>query len=79
MRPIEPIRFVARSSPTPLLLQNGRNDPLVTVEDAEELHAAAGAPKEIKWYDAGHNLATFPAARADRLAFLQRELGIRGN
>ena len=44
MRPIEPLRFVARSS-IPLLIQNGRTDPLVSVEDAEELHAAAAPPR----------------------------------
>lgn len=76
MRPIEPIRYVGRSTPTPLLIQNGRSDPLVTVEDAEALHAAAGNPKEVIWYDAGHNLATFPAAKADRNLFLKTHLGI---
>jgi dienelactone hydrolase len=76
MRPIEPILFVGHSTPTPLLIQNGRTDPLVTVEDAEALHAAAGSPKEVIWYDAGHNLATFAAAKADRARFLEQHLGI---
>jgi dienelactone hydrolase len=78
MRPIEPIRFVGTAT-IPLLIQNGRTDPLVTVEDAEALHAAAGPGKVLRWYDAGHNLGSLAAARADRLAFLARELGIRGD
>jgi dienelactone hydrolase len=78
MRPIEPIRFVGAAT-IPLLIQNGRSDPLVTVEDAEALHAAAGPGKVLRWYDAGHNLGSLAAARADRLAFLARELGIRGD
>lgn len=76
MRPIEPILFVGRSSPIPLLIQNGRTDPFVTVEDAEALHAAAGSPKEVIWYDAGHNLGSFAAAKADRARFFEQELGI---
>ena len=76
MRPIEPILFVGRSSPTPLLIQNGRSDQLVTREDAEALHAAAGSPKEIIWYDAGHGLGSLPAAVADRARFFKTHLGI---
>ena len=75
MRPIEPLRFVARAS-IPLLLQNGRLDPLVTVEDAQELHAAAGGAKEILWYDAGHGLGALAAAKADRARFFNQHLGI---
>ncbi len=76
MRPIEPITFVGRSSPTPLLIQNGRTDQLVTNADAEALHAAAGSPKEIIWYDAGHNLGSLAAAKADRSRFLATHLGL---
>jgi hypothetical protein len=44
MTPIEPIRFIARAGSLPLLIQNGRQDQLVSVEDAEALqHAAAPA------------------------------------
>jgi cephalosporin-C deacetylase-like acetyl esterase len=78
MRPIEPIRFVHRAR-VPLLFQNGRSDPLVTVEDAEALHRAAGQSKDVRWYDAGHNLGSLQAAREDRTAFLARELGLRGD
>lgn len=74
MRPIEPIRFVARIAPTPVLFQNGRQDQLVSVEDAEALHAAARDPKTIQWYDAGHGLN--PQARADRVAWLVERIGI---
>jgi len=74
MRPIEPIRFIARAAPTPLLFQNGRQDQLVTVEDAEALHRAAKAPKTVLWYQAGHGLT--PAAGADRFAWLAERIGI---
>lgn len=79
MDPIEPIRFVGRSSPTPLLIQNGRQDQLVANDDAEALHAAAGEPKRIIWYDFGHGLGSHPQARADRLAFFVEHLNIDGS
>ncbi len=76
MDPIEPIRFVGRSSPTPLLIQSARQDQLVDRDDAEALQRAAAEPKQVAWYEAGHGLALFPAAARDRAAFLARELGI---
>lgn len=74
MRPIEPIRFIARAAPTPVLFQNGRQDLLVTVEDAEALHAAARQPRTVLWYDAGHGLT--PQAVNDRLAWLAGRIGL---
>ena len=76
MRPIEPIHFIGRADSLPLLIQNGRRDELVSIEDAEALHAAAGRSKEVVWYDAGHGLGSFPAARADRNRFFRDHLGV---
>jgi len=56
MTPIEPIRFIANASPTPLLIQSGEQDNLVPAADAQALHAAAPDPKTIEWYAAGHGL-----------------------
>jgi dienelactone hydrolase len=74
MVPIEPIRFVGRASPTPLLLQSGRFDTLVPVADAEALHTAASSPKTILWYDAGHGLNQ--QASFDRLDWLHEQIGL---
>jgi dienelactone hydrolase len=74
MVPIEPIRFVSQASPTPLLLQSGRFDPLVPAADAEELHRAASSPKTILWYDAGHGLNQ--QAVFDRLDWLHDQIGL---
>ena len=74
MTPIEPIRFIAHSPPTALLLQNGRLDTLVPVADANALHAAAPEPRTILWYEAGHGLN--PQAALDRLDWLHREIGL---
>ncbi len=75
MIPIEPIKYVGFASPTPLLLQSGRQDDLVPPADAERLHAAVRDPRTIRWYDAGHGLNA-EAAR-DRLLWLQERLGMR--
>ena len=74
MIPIEPIKYVGFASPTPLLLQSGRQDNLVPPRDAERLHAAAPNPKTVQWYDAGHNLGV-TAARA-RSFWLHEHLGM---
>lgn len=74
MTPIEPIRFIAHASPTPLLVQSGRVDNLVPEADAQALHAATPDPKTIFWYDAGHGLNQ--QAFFDRLDWLHEEIGL---
>jgi dienelactone hydrolase len=73
MAPIEPLRFVGHAN-IPLLLQNGTSDPLIPRPDAAELHAAASQPKEVRWYDAGHDLNQ--QAVVDRLAWLREKIGL---
>ena len=73
MAPIEPIRFVGYAN-VPLLLQNGRLDESVPNHEAEKLHAAAPQPKEVRWYDAGHNLGQ--TARLDRHRWLHEKIGL---
>ncbi len=74
MIPIEPIKYIGFTSPTPLLLQSGRQDNLVPPRDAERLHAAAPDPKSLQWYEAGHSLG-ITAVRA-RSAWLHEHLGM---
>jgi dienelactone hydrolase len=74
MIPIEPIKYVGFASPTPLLLQSGRQDNLVPPRDAERLHAAAPDPKAVQWYEAGHSLGV-TAVRA-RSFWLHEHLGM---
>ena len=73
MAPIEPIRFVGHAN-VPLLLQNGRFDEFIPGYEAEELHAAAPQPREVRWYEAGHTLGQ--QAMADRLKWLQEKIGL---
>jgi dienelactone hydrolase len=72
MQPIEGLRFVGRAN-APIFFQNGRQDPVVTPERAEALHAAAPAQKEVRWYEAPHALN--PAAYVDQLRWLSQTVG----
>jgi dienelactone hydrolase len=74
MAELDPIMHVARLSPAPILFQFGDADPHVPRERAEEFFAAAGEPKELKWYAAGHGLNA--QATADRQAWLAAQLGL---
>jgi len=50
----DPIRAVRAFNGRPLLMLNGRFDQTVRPEQAKALFAAAGEPKELRWYDGGH-------------------------
>ena len=74
MRPIEPINFIGRAAPAALLFQAGTKDELVPPEDARRYQQAASQPKEIRWYEAGHELNC--TARKDMMAWLARHIRI---
>lgn len=57
----DPIAAIRRLAGKPLRMVHGRSDRTVTPAQAERLFAAAGEPKEIRWYDAGHRLPTVAA------------------
>lgn len=65
-RPImDPLTNVRALAGRPLLVAAGRRDRTMTPAQAEALFAAAGEPKEIRWYDSGHIL---PPSAADDVA-----------
>jgi dienelactone hydrolase len=68
----DPIRAVRKLAGRPLLMVHGRSDRTVRPDQAERLFAAAGEPKELRWYDAGHILP--PAASDWVAAWLDRAL-----
>ena len=74
MEPIEPIRFVGRAAPAPLLFQNGFRDEFVSVHDAEKYQNAGSEPKTIRWYDSGHGLP--PEAFEFQAEWLEKWIGI---
>jgi predicted esterase len=73
MAPVEPIRYVGNAN-VPLLLQNGTADQSVPAALAEELHAAAPQPKDVRWYSGGHALTQ--QATTDRHDWLHQQIGI---
>jgi uncharacterized protein len=74
MRPIEPIRFIGRAAPAALLFQAGTKDELIPQEDARRYHHAASQPKQLRWYEAGHELNC--TARKDMMAWLAGHIRI---
>lgn len=56
----DPVRAVRKLRGRPLLMVHGRGDRTVTPDQAQRLYDAAGEPKELKWWNAGHILP--PAA-----------------
>ncbi len=59
--PLKAVRRFAR----PLLMVHGRRDGTVRPDQAQRLFDAAGGPKALRWYDAGHYL---PASVIDDAA-----------
>ena len=68
----DPLKAVRRLSGRPLLMTHGRLDQTVRPADADRLFAAAGEPKELRWWNTGHML---PAeAIEDAAAWLATQL-----
>lgn len=73
----DPIKYVGRISPRPVLLQNGKADTLVSPAAARALQDAARQPKTILWYEGDHlgktsdlDMQTAKQVLADALKFL---------
>jgi predicted esterase len=73
--PLDPIGHVAALATTPLLFQFGNHDPHVPVERGQSFFDAAGEPKQICWYDAGHGLCE--QATSERISWLAAQLRLR--
>lgn len=73
--PYDAVNFVGDATPTPLLFQSARFDIGVSVSESEAFFAAANEPKELRWYDTGHE-ANDPAVQADRARFLAEHLDL---
>ncbi len=56
MAPADPLNFVDKISPRPVLMINGTKDEIVPVPANKLLHTAAKEPKKIVWLEAGHSL-----------------------
>lgn len=54
--PVDPLNFVDKIAPRPLLMHNGKHDTIVPAEAGRQLYEKARQPKKIYWYDAGHDV-----------------------
>jgi cephalosporin-C deacetylase-like acetyl esterase len=70
---LDAINFIKYSSPIPLLFQFSHLERNFNESAMKQYYAAAGQPKEVKWYSTGHELNDISALR-DRARWLSQEL-----
>lgn len=75
-RPFDGIRYVPHAKPTPLLFQFARHERFFGDLAMKRYAEAASEPKEVRWYDTGHDLNDLRAL-ADRANWLAPKLGMR--
>lgn len=68
LRPVDPLYWVMKISPRPVLMLNGNQDTIVAVPTCQLLHDLAEEPKRVVWYDSGHSLP-LPQAFAEIVAW----------
>jgi dienelactone hydrolase len=73
IEPLDAGHYVGHLAPTALLFQSARLDLGVPDKDAQEFFDAASEPKQLKWYDTGHEVLDI-AAISDRARFLSTQL-----
>ncbi len=52
----DPTSYAPRIAPRPVLMINGRKDPVVKAANASDLYDRLGEPREIRWFDVGHTV-----------------------
>jgi predicted esterase len=75
--PLDPTNFAAKKNSLPVLFQFSKHDEYVPETRAQSFFQSASAPKEVLWYDAGHELNA--QAANDREKWLKAKLKLSGN
>ncbi len=70
---LDPVRYVSNAAPAALFFQFAKTDHFITTEAATAFFDKASRRKQIKWYEAQHDMDV-ESARNDRRAWLTREL-----
>jgi hypothetical protein len=73
---LDPEHFVAAPGSRELLFQYGLRDEVIPYREARALYEAASEPKTWSEHDCGHGIDGHPPARAERLEFFERALGL---
>jgi len=71
LAPLDPIAYLPKIAPRPLLLQFGTKDPFVKNDAATAMAEAVTGPKTVKTYEFEHELTY--QSRLDRLAWLREQ------
>jgi dienelactone hydrolase len=72
---IDAERLIGKAAPAALYLQFARYDRYVTEEQANRYAKAASTPKQVRWYDCGHEFNDAQSA-ADREDWLAQQLSL---
>lgn len=73
---LDAIKFVPQAAPVSLLFQFARQERVMTEDHMRQYAEAASPPKQVKWYDAGHELQDFQTM-IDRIDWLRKQLELR--
>ena len=73
LRDVDPIAYVFYAAPAALFFQFANNDKFISKDVANAFFAVASKPKQVKWYDATHDM-NVEEARKDRREWLARQL-----
>lgn len=71
---IDPINFVSKISPRPLLMLNASNDEIVPPVMTKRLYKKAGQPKNIIWYPTTHREIPLDQAFPEAVAWFDKKL-----
>jgi cephalosporin-C deacetylase-like acetyl esterase len=71
LAPLDPVNYLAKIAPRPVLLQFGTKDVFVKNEAATAMADAIAGPKTVKTYEFEHELTY--QARVDRVAWLREQ------
>jgi len=77
--PIDPVHWVGRIGPRPLLMFNGDVDTIVPPASARALHRAAREPKDVVWFHGGHAAEGFEFFKVGVVFYvwLEEKLGLK--
>jgi uncharacterized protein len=64
LSPLDPLRYITRIAPRPLLIVNGRQDAIVPFWSGRQLQIAAGRHKTVINYNGGHDPLAGPSGPA---------------
>ena len=72
MAPLDPTNFIGKAKSLPVLLQFATTDKFIARDKAELFANSAREPKELRWYESGHEMNA--QAAIERMAWLEAQL-----